>query len=93
MRVDTAGNLWASAGAKIDVYAPDATLLGQIVDFPEIVANLTFGEGLSLCHGGQQRVLGAGHRQGCAMAVRLSTLAMCTDFQRRHLNATHRAAS
>ena len=28
MRVDTAGNLWASAGTKIDVYAPDGTLLG-----------------------------------------------------------------
>ena len=26
MRVDIAGNVWASAGAKIDVYAPDATL-------------------------------------------------------------------
>ena len=33
----------ASAGAKIDVYAPDQTLLGQIVDFPAPVTNLTFG--------------------------------------------------
>jgi gluconolactonase len=43
MRVDVAGNLWASAGAKIDVYAPDGTLLGQIVDFPAPVTNLAFG--------------------------------------------------
>jgi gluconolactonase len=43
MRVDVEGNVWASAGAKIDVYAPDATLLGQIVDFPAAVTNLTFG--------------------------------------------------
>ncbi len=43
MRVDTAGNLWASAGAKVDVYAPDATLLGQITDFGAPVTNLTFG--------------------------------------------------
>jgi gluconolactonase len=43
MRVDVEGNLWASAGAKIDVYAPDQTLLGQIVDFPAPVTNLTFG--------------------------------------------------
>ena len=43
MRVDAAGNLWASAGAKIDVYAPDATLLGQIPDFPAPVTNLAFG--------------------------------------------------
>lgn len=43
MRVDVEGNVWASAGAKIDVYAPDGTLLGQIVDFPAPVTNLTFG--------------------------------------------------
>ena len=43
MRVDVLGNLWASAGPKIDVYAPDATLLGQIVDFPSEVTNLCFG--------------------------------------------------
>jgi gluconolactonase len=43
MRVDAAGNLWASAGPKIDVYAPDATLLGQVTDFPAPVTNLTFG--------------------------------------------------
>lgn len=43
MRVDVEGNVWASAGAKIDVYAPDGTLLGQIVDFPAPVTNLAFG--------------------------------------------------
>jgi gluconolactonase len=43
MRVDTSGNLWASAGKKIDVYAPDGTLLGQIGGFPDDVTNLTFG--------------------------------------------------
>lgn len=43
MRVDAEGNLWASAGAKIDVYTPDGGLLGQIVDFPAPVTNLTFG--------------------------------------------------
>lgn len=43
MRVDVEGNLWASAGAKIDVYTPAGTLLGQIVDFPAPVTNLTFG--------------------------------------------------
>ena len=43
MRVDMGGNVWASAGAKIDVYAPDATLLGQVVGFPAPVTNLAFG--------------------------------------------------
>ena len=43
MRVDVEGNVWASAGAKIDVYAPDGDLLGQIVGFPAPVTNLTFG--------------------------------------------------
>jgi gluconolactonase len=43
MRVDVEGNLWASAGAKIDVYAPDGALLGQLVDFPAPVTNLVFG--------------------------------------------------
>jgi gluconolactonase len=43
MRVDTSGNVWTSAGAKIDVYTPDAELLGQIVDFPAPVTNLAFG--------------------------------------------------
>ncbi|MEO6012553.1 MAG: SMP-30/gluconolactonase/LRE family protein [Devosia sp.] len=43
MRVDVEGNVWTSAGPKIDVYAPSGTLLGQIVDFPANVTNLTFG--------------------------------------------------
>lgn len=43
MRIDSEGNLWASAGAKIDVYAPTAELLGQIAGFPAPVTNLTFG--------------------------------------------------
>jgi gluconolactonase len=43
MRVDVEGNVWASAGAKIDVYAPDGALLGQVADFPAPVTNLTFG--------------------------------------------------
>lgn len=43
MRVDTAGNLWASAGKKIDVYAPEGALLGVVRDFPSEVTNLTFG--------------------------------------------------
>jgi len=43
MRVDVEGNVWASAGAKIDVYTPAGDLLGQFVDFPAPVTNLTFG--------------------------------------------------
>ena len=43
MRVDVEGNVWASAGAKIDVYSPGGSLLGQIVDFPAPVTNLAFG--------------------------------------------------
>lgn len=43
MRVDTEGNLWASAGPKIDIYAPDGELLGAITGFPMDVTNLTFG--------------------------------------------------
>jgi gluconolactonase len=43
MRTDTAGNLWASAGPKIDIYAPAGDLLGQIAGFPADVTNLTFG--------------------------------------------------
>jgi gluconolactonase len=42
MRVDTAGHLWASAGAGVNVYAPDGELLGR-VDFPVDVTNVTFG--------------------------------------------------
>jgi len=43
MRVDVEGNVWASAGAKIDVYAPEGSMLGQIAGFPAPVSNLTFG--------------------------------------------------
>jgi gluconolactonase len=43
MRVDASGNLWASAGNKIDIYAPEGVLLGQVRDFPADVTNLTFG--------------------------------------------------
>jgi gluconolactonase len=43
MRSDTEGNLWASAGPKIDIYAPSGELLGQISGFPADVTNLTFG--------------------------------------------------
>lgn len=43
LRVDTAGNVWTSAGPKIDVYSPEAKLLGQIGGFAADVTNLTFG--------------------------------------------------
>jgi gluconolactonase len=42
MRVDRDGNLWASAGPGVDVYTPEATLLGRIA-FPADVTNLEFG--------------------------------------------------
>lgn len=42
MRVDSAGNLWASAGAGIDVYTPTGELLGRVA-FPADVTNLAFG--------------------------------------------------
>ncbi len=42
MRIDTDGNLWTSSWGGIQVWSPDATLLGEIV-MPEKVANLTFG--------------------------------------------------
>jgi gluconolactonase len=45
LRVDTAGNVWTSAGPKIDVYTPDTELLGQITGFDADVTNLTFGGG------------------------------------------------
>ncbi|HVZ14048.1 MAG TPA: SMP-30/gluconolactonase/LRE family protein [Bauldia sp.] len=41
-RIDTDGNMWTSAGAGINVYTPDAEMLGRI-RFPHTVANLTFG--------------------------------------------------
>lgn len=43
LRLDTAGNVWTSAGAKIDIYTPEAELLGQIDGFDADVTNLTFG--------------------------------------------------
>ena len=42
IRADTNGNIWASTGAGIAVYAPDGTHIGSI-NVPEIVANLCFG--------------------------------------------------
>lgn len=41
-RVDTDGNVWTSAGAGIDVFAPGGDLLGRI-NFPQLVSNLVFG--------------------------------------------------
>ena len=41
-RVDTDGNVWTSAGAGVDVFAPEGDLLGRI-NFPQGVSNLVFG--------------------------------------------------
>lgn len=41
-RLDTAGNVWTSAGAGVNCYAPTGDLLGRI-SLPETVSNLTFG--------------------------------------------------
>lgn len=41
-RLDTAGNVWTSAGAGVNCYAPTGDLLGRI-SLPEKVSNLTFG--------------------------------------------------
>lgn len=41
-RLDTEGNIWASAGDGVHCYAPDGTLLGKIL-LDEVVANLCFG--------------------------------------------------
>ena len=41
-RVDTDGCVWTSAGAGIDVFAPEGDVLGR-VNFPQTVSNLTFG--------------------------------------------------
>jgi len=41
-RIDTDGNIWTSAGAGINVYTPEADMLGRI-RFPQNVANLAFG--------------------------------------------------
>lgn len=42
MRVDTEGNVWASAGPGVNRYAPDGDLLDRIA-FPCDVTNLEFG--------------------------------------------------
>ncbi|MCX8998288.1 SMP-30/gluconolactonase/LRE family protein [Rhizobiaceae bacterium BDR2-2] len=41
-RLDTAGNLWTSAGDGVHCFAPDGTRLGKIL-VPQTVANLAFG--------------------------------------------------
>jgi gluconolactonase len=41
-RLDTKGNLWASAGDGVHCYDPDGALIGKI-RVPEVVANLCFG--------------------------------------------------
>ncbi len=41
-RADTEGNIWTSAGAGVNCYAPSGELLGRI-NVPELVANLAFG--------------------------------------------------
>jgi gluconolactonase len=41
-RLDTNGNLWASARDGVHVYAPDGALIGRI-KVPEVVANVCFG--------------------------------------------------
>lgn len=41
-RIDTAGNVWSSAGDGVHVFAPDGTLIGKIL-VPEVVANVVFG--------------------------------------------------
>lgn len=41
-RLDTAGNLWVSAGDGVHIYAPHGILIGKIMA-PEVVANLCFG--------------------------------------------------
>lgn len=42
LRVDTTGNVWASAGRGVNCYSPAGRLLGRI-ELPDQVANLTFG--------------------------------------------------
>ncbi len=41
-RIDTAGNVWSSAGDGVHCFAPDGTLIGKIL-VPEVVANVCFG--------------------------------------------------
>ncbi|MBA4222750.1 MAG: gluconolactonase [Methylobacterium sp.] len=42
LRCDEVGNVWTSAGAGVNCYLPDGTLLGRI-RIPETVANIAFG--------------------------------------------------
>lgn len=42
LKVDSAGNLWASGPGGIRIYAPSGKLLGQI-ELPEVAANLAWG--------------------------------------------------
>jgi gluconolactonase len=41
-RIDTAGNIWSSAGDGVHVFSPEGILLGKIL-LPEVVANVEFG--------------------------------------------------
>lgn len=41
-RIDTAGNVWTSAGDGVHCFAPDGTLIGKIL-VPQTVANVAFG--------------------------------------------------
>jgi len=41
-RLDSAGNLWSSAGDGVHCFAPDGSLIGKI-KVPEVVANVCFG--------------------------------------------------
>jgi gluconolactonase len=41
-RVDTRGNIWASAGDGVHCYTPEGDLIGKIL-IPEVVANVCFG--------------------------------------------------
>jgi gluconolactonase len=41
-RLDAEGNLWSSAGAGVNCYAPSGDLLGRI-PLPEGAASVTFG--------------------------------------------------
>ncbi|MEO1510028.1 MAG: SMP-30/gluconolactonase/LRE family protein [Cyanobacteria bacterium J06633_23] len=42
LKVDTAGNVFASSQDSVQIYSPDGTRLGKIL-LPEVCANLTFG--------------------------------------------------
>ncbi len=42
LRVDTAGNVWTSAGPGVNCYEPSGDFLGRI-EFPQDVTNVTFG--------------------------------------------------